>query len=155
MNLESYLTERVDSQVEKFDQQARRNQRIYSVLRMTTITCNVLTALAIALTLAAPARFKLYMGMGALVLSMIVLATHQIQEFYKFGAKWEKFRTVAEQIKSEKFLFLNDAGTYRAGDTESKKRAFIESIEGIIQGTDKSYFALMVEPDEEHETQLQ
>ena len=155
MNLESYMTERVDSQVENFDQQARRNQRIYSFLRMATIACNVLTAFAIALTLAAPARFRMYVGFGALVLSMIVLATHQIQEFYKFGAKWEKFRTVAEQIKSEKFLFLNDAGTYRAGDTESKKRAFIESVEGIIQGTDKSYFALMMEPGEEHETQLQ
>lgn len=155
MNLESYMTERVDSQVEKFDQQARRNQRIYSVLRMTTITCNVLTALAIALTLAAPGRYRVYVGLGALVLSMIVLATHQIQEFYKFGAKWEKFRTVASQIKSEKFLFLNDAGAYRAGDTDSKKRAFIESVEGIIQGTDKSYFALMIEPAEEHETQLQ
>jgi len=155
MNLESYMTERVDSQVEHFDQQARRNQRIFSVLRMAAITCNVLTAFAIALTLAAPARFKLYVGLGALVLSMIVLTTHQIQEFYKFGAKWERFRTVAEQIKSEKFLFLNDAGTYRAGDTESKKRAFIESVEGIIQGTDKSYFALMIEPAEEQKTQLQ
>lgn len=155
MNLESYMTDRVDNQVEYFDQHARRNQRIYSFLRMATITCNVLTALAIALTLAAPARYRIYVGLGALVLSMIVLATHQIQEFYKFGAKWEKFRTVAEQIKSEKFLFLNDAGTYRAGDTDSKKRAFIESIEGIIQGTDKSYFALMIEPDEENETHLQ
>ena len=155
MNLESYMTERVDSQVEQFDQHARRNQRIFSFLRMTTITCNVLTALAVSLTLAAPARYKIYMGLGALVLSMIVLATHQIQEFYKFGAKWEKFRTVAEQIKSEKFLFLNDAGAYRAGDADSKKRAFIESVEGIIQGTDKSYFALMIEPDEENETQLQ
>ena len=155
MNLESYMTERVDSQVENFDQHARRNQRIYSLLRMTTISCNVLTALAIALTLAAPARYRIYVGLAALVLSMIVLATHQIQEFYKFGAKWEKFRSVAEQIKSEKFLFLNDAGTYRAGDTDSKKRAFIESVEGIIQGTDKSYFALMIEPDEESETHLQ
>ncbi len=155
MNLESYMAERVDNQVENFDQLARRNQRIYSFLRMATIACNVLTAFAIALTLAAPARYKIYMGLGALVLSMIVLATHQIQEFYKFGSKWEKYRTVAEQIKSEKFLFLNDAGTYRAGDTDSKKRAFIESVEGIIQGTDKSYFALMMEPGEEHETHLQ
>ena len=155
MNLESYMSDRVDSQVENLEQHARRNQRIYGILRMTTIICNVLTALAIALTLAAPARYRIYVGLGALVFSMIVLATHQIQEFYKFGAKWEKFRTVAEQIKSEKFLFLNDAGTYRAGDTDSKKRAFIESVEGIIQRTDKSYFALMIEPDEESETHLQ
>ncbi|MDE0186735.1 MAG: DUF4231 domain-containing protein [Candidatus Poribacteria bacterium] len=95
MNVESYMTERVDNQVENFDQLARCNQRIYSFLRMATIACNVLTAFAIALTLAAPARYKIYAGLGALVVSMIVLAAHQIQEFYKFGSKWEKFRTVA------------------------------------------------------------
>ena len=155
MNLDSYITDRVDNQVEYFDQHARRNQRIYSFLRMTTIACNVLTALAIALTFAAPGRYKVYVGLGALVLTMIVLAAHQIQEFYKFGAKWEKFRTVAEQIKSEKYLFLNDAGAYCAGDTDSKKRTFIESVEGIIQGTDKSYFTLMIEPDKAIEKNLQ
>ena len=155
MNLDSYITDRVDDQVEYFDQHARRNQRIYRFLRMTTITCNVLTSLAIALTFAAPARYKVYVGLGALVLTMIVLATYQIQEFYNFGAKWEKFRLVAEQIKSEKYLFLNDAGAYCAGDTESMKRAFIERIEGIIQGTDKSYFLLMTEPGKAIEKHLQ
>ena len=155
MNLDSYITDRVDNQVEYFDQHARRNQRIYSFLRMTTIACNVLTALAIALTFAAPGRYKAYVGLGALVLTMIVLAAHQIQEFYKFGAKWERFRTVADQIRTEKYLFLNDAGAYCAGDTDSKKRTFVERIEDIIQGTDKSYFLLMTEPGKAIEKHLQ
>ena len=95
------------------------------------------------------------MSIVALSLAMIVLATYQIEEFYNFGAKWEKFRLVAEQIKSEKYLFLNGVGTYSSGDTDLKKILFIEKIEGIIQGTDRSYFSLMIEPGKGIEKRLQ
>ena len=90
MNIESYLTDRVDDQIKYFDLNANRNQRIYRFLRMTAISCNVLTALAIAVTFAAPALYKVYVGLAALGLTLIVLATYQIEEFFNFGAKWPK-----------------------------------------------------------------
>ena len=153
MDIESYLTERVDDQIEYFDSNAIRNQKVYKRLKGTAIFCNIFTILTIALTLIP--YFKVYMSIVALSLAMIVLATYQIEEFYNFGAKWEKFRLVAEQIKSEKYLFLNGVGTYSSGDTDLKKSLFIEKIEGIIQGTDRSYFSLMIEPGKGIEKRLQ
>ena len=153
MDIESYLTERVDDQIKYFDSNAIRNQKRYKWLKGTAIFCNIFTTLAIALTLM-PYFKVLPMSIVALIFSMIVLATYQIEEFYNFGAKWEKFRLVAERIKSEKSLFLNDAGTYFSGEAEEKKRLFIEKIEGIIQGTDLSYFTLMVEPGKGIEKRL-
>ena len=153
MDIESYLTERVDDQIEYFDSKAIRNQKVYKRLKGTAIFCNIFTILTIALTLIP--YFKVYMSIVALSLAMIVLATYQIEEFYNFGAKWEKFRLVAEQIKSEKYLFLNGVGTYSSGDTDLKKSLFIEKIEGIIQGTDRSYFSLMIEPGKGIEKRLQ
>ena len=145
MDIETYLTERVDDQIEYFDSNAIRNQKAYKILKGTAIVCNVLTTLTIALALTFIPRLKL-MGIAALIFSTIVLATYQIEEFYNFGAKWEKFRLVAERMKSEKCLFLNNAGMYSSGDEDQKKCAFVEKIEGIIQGTDMSYFSLMIEP---------
>lgn len=153
MDIESYLTERVDDQIEYFDSNAIWNQKVYKRLKGTAIFCNIFTILTIALTLIP--YFKVYMSIVALSLAMIVLATYQIEEFYNFGAKWEKFRLVAEQIKSEKYLFLNGVGTYSSGDTDLKKSLFIEKIEGIIQGTDRSYFSLMIEPGKGIEKRLQ
>jgi len=95
------------------------------------------------------------MGILALILSTIVLATYQIEEFQSYGAKWEKFRLVAEQIKSEKYMFLNGAGRYLTVNSDESKRLFIETIEGIIRGTDISYFSLMVEPGKRIEKRLQ
>ncbi|MDE0297807.1 MAG: DUF4231 domain-containing protein [Candidatus Poribacteria bacterium] len=146
MNVESYINDRVDDQIKYFDQSAVKNQRIYRFLRIIAISCNVLTALAIALTFAVPAGYKARVGVAALVLTMIVLATYQIEEFYNFGAKWQKFRIVGELIKSEKYLYLNGAGVYASGDVEQRKRSFVRRVEDIFRSTDMSYFSLTVEP---------
>ena len=144
MDIESYLTKRVDNQIKYFDSNAIRNQKLYKRLKGAAIFCNIFTTLTIALTLISD--IKVPMSIVALILSMIVLATYQIEEFYNFGAKWEKFRLVAERMKSEKCLFLNGVGMYSSDNTDERKRVFVEKIEGIIQGTDMSYFSLMVEP---------
>lgn len=154
MDIEKYLIERVDDQIEYFDSNAIRNQKIYKGLKGIAIVCNVLTTLAIALALTFISYLKL-IGITALILSTIVLATYQIEEFYNFGAKWEKFRLVAERMKAEKCLFLNNAGMYSSGDEDKKKCAFVEKIESIIQGTDMSYFSLMVEPGKRIEKRLE
>ena len=152
MDIETYLTERVDDQIEYFDSNAIGNQKWYRRLKNAAIVCNIFTTLTIALTLIPD--IKVPMSIVALFLSMIVLATYQVEEFYNFGTKWEKFRLVAERIKSEKCLFLNGVGTYSSDDTDERKRVFVEKIEGIIQGTDISYFLFMREPGKGIENRL-
>ena len=153
MDIETYLTERVDDQIKYFDSNAIRNQKAYKRLKGAAIVCNVLTTLTIALALTFIPYLK-FMGIAALIFSTIVLATYQIEEFYNFGAKWEKFRLVAERMKSEKCLFLNNAGMYSSVGEDEKKCAFVEKIEGIIHGTDMSYFSLMIEPGKGIEKRL-
>ena len=153
--LKKYLTDRVDDQFKYFDDSATRNQKAYKRLKIIAIACNVLTTMTIALAFTVPQDLKVAMGIVALVLSTVVLATYQFEEFQNYGAKWEKFRLVAEQLKSERFMFLNNAGAYADNDDDRNKRHFIETIETIIRGTDISYFSLMVEPGKRIEKRLQ
>ena len=141
-----YLSERVDDQISYFDSTAITNQSRYRLLKRTSIVCNILTTMTIALAFTVPEGYKISMGILALVLSTVVLATYQWEEFENYGAKWEKFRLVAEQLKSEKFLFLNNSGRYSRVDGNKALSELVETIEGIIRGTDISYFSLMVEP---------
>jgi hypothetical protein len=145
-NPADYVTTRVDDQLAYFDARARSNKSRYQTLKLTAIVCNVLTTMAIALALAAPDEYKAGVGVLALVLSAAVLATYQLEEFQNYGAKWEKFRLVAERLKSEKFLFLNGAGQYAVNDVEQKLRLLVETVERIVADTAPSYFLLMVEP---------
>lgn len=151
----NYLTKRVEDQITYFDKNAIKNQKFYKFLKTTAISCNVLTTMTIALAFTVPENFKIYMGILALVLSTIVLATYQIEEFQNYGAKWEKFRLVAEQLKSEKFVFFNNAGKYSSDNPLENQKLFVNSVENIIRGTDISYFSLIVEPGARIERRLE
>src|SRR5262249_25135328 len=109
---DDYMRSRVNDQLAYFDANAIRNQRAYRRLKLTAIACNILTTMTIALAFTVPEDYKVLMGILALVLSTVVLGTYQLEEFQNYGAKWEKFRLVAEQLKSERFMFLNNAGPY-------------------------------------------
>ena len=150
-----YITQRVNDQIAYFDSSAIKNQKAYKRLKSTAIACNILTTMTIALAFTVPESYKVGMGILALVLSTIVLATYQWEEFQNYGAKWEKFRLVAEQLKSEKFMSLNRAGRYASQEDSTNQVLFVETIEGIIRGTDLSYFSLMVEPGKRIEKRLQ
>ena len=134
---------------------AIKNQKSYKTLKRVQIVCNILTTMTIALAFTVPADYKIAMGILALVLSTVVLATYQWEEFENYGAKWEKFRLVAERLRSEKHMFLSGAGLYSSGDEVQKKRRLVETVEQIIQGTDLSYFTLIVEPGKRIEKRLE
>ncbi|MDE0399795.1 MAG: DUF4231 domain-containing protein [Candidatus Poribacteria bacterium] len=142
----SYIKDRIKDQIDYFDQQAKKNQRWYRLLKKSAIVCNILTTMVIALAFVVPDEWKVVMGIVALILSTLVLATYQWEEFANYGAKWEKFRLVAEQLKSEMFLYKNQAGRYASSDVEDRRRDLVEIVETIIRGTDVSYFSLMVDP---------
>src|SRR5437660_9282029 len=121
-DFDDYMKNRVEHQISYFDLSALKNQRAYRCLKLTSIACNILTTMTIALAFTVPEAYKVTMGIIALVLSTLVLATYQWEEFENYGAKWEKFRLVAEQLKSEKAMFLNSAGRYALTDAQENHR---------------------------------
>ncbi len=97
---DDYVKSRVDDQIGYFDSSAIRNQSAYRRLKLTSIACNILTTMTIALAFTVPEAYKVWMGILALVLSTIVLGTYQLEEFQNYGAKWEKFRSFASSPSS-------------------------------------------------------
>ena len=72
--------------------------------------------------------------------------SYQWEELYNYGAKWAKFRLVAERLKGHRELFLQRTGMYRDLDDAAAQKQFVEFCEGLIEGTDVNYFILMVDP---------
>ena len=129
----NYLADRVDDQLAYFDKSAAKNQKGYRFLKSTAIVCNILTTMTIAIAFTVPEDYKVWAGLVALVLSATVLATYQWEEFANYGAKWEKFRLVAERLKSEKWLYLTNSGHYSLDDHEVKHKLLVETVENIIK----------------------
>lgn len=153
-NINDYLKNRVDDQINYFDVKALENQKKYKRIKSIAIVCNILTTMTIALAFTVPENFKVFMGIVALILSTLVLATYQWEEFQNYGAKWEKFRLVAEELKTEKMLFVHCSGPYKNDDAIDNEKRFIEKVEMMMKQTDVSYFSLMVEPGKRIEKRI-
>lgn len=151
-NCGRYISERLQDQLEYFDSKALESQKKYRMLKKTAIASNLLTSLSIALAFALP-NLVVPFGILAMTCSILVLGTYQIEEFQSYGAKWEKFRLVAEQIKSEKWKFLTQTTPY-IHDAQCNCTLLVERIEKLINGTDINYFSLMVEPGKRLEKRM-
>jgi hypothetical protein len=67
-------------QISYFDSSAIKNQTVYRRLKLTSIACNILTTMAIALAFTVPETYKIGIGILPLVLSTVVLGTYQLEE---------------------------------------------------------------------------
>jgi hypothetical protein len=68
-DIADYIAKRVDDQLAYFDASAIKNQRAYKRLKSTSIVCNVLTTMTIALAFTVSEKYKVYMGILALVVN--------------------------------------------------------------------------------------
>jgi hypothetical protein len=156
IDMEEYLKNRVEDQYVYFNKNAVKNKRFYHILKILAICCNILTVLTIAMVFVVQGEeYSKCLSILALILSTIVLATYQVEEFMNFGAKWEKFRLVAEWIKSEKYLYLNKTGKYNQELQADINKEFVSTIEKILKSTDLSFFALIVEPGRRIEKRME
>ena len=105
-----------------------------------------LTPVAIFVLILTPAKYRDLLSLIPLLLSTIAVGSYQWEELHNYGAQWAKFRLVAERLKGNKEIFVQAVGAYTNLDPEHARRLFIETCEGLIEGTDVNYFVLMVDP---------
>lgn len=95
--------ERLEQQISWYGRNARRNKRWYMRIKVVQI----LAAAIIPVIAAADLSTWVAGGLGALV---VVLES--IQQLFQFHSNWTHYRSTAEALKHEKFLYLAHAGAY-------------------------------------------
>lgn len=63
---------------------------------------------------------------------MIVVVLESMQGLYQFQQNWTNYRSTAEGLKHEKFLWLARAGPYKDPDNPSAEAIFAERVEALI-----------------------
>jgi hypothetical protein len=58
-----------------------------------------------------------------------VVLLEAVQQLYQWQTNWVQYRSTAEALKHEKFLYLAVAGPYATGD---RRRLLAERLEGLI-----------------------
>jgi Protein of unknown function (DUF4231) len=111
--------ERLEDAIRWYDSRATENQRLYRWLKL--------------LELAVAATLPVVAGVGSPVwvtggLAAVVVVMEGAQHLFQFQELWITYRSTAESLKHERYLYLAEAGPYRGDDRRSQLASRTEAL---------------------------
>lgn len=113
--------ERLDDQLAWYHAKSGNNKRWFQSLKVAQIV----VAAAIPTVAGVGASVGVAGALGA-----VVVVLEGLQQLFQFQQNWIAFRSTAEALKHEKFLFLASAGPYSQGDRRDALLA--ERVEALV-----------------------
>lgn len=123
MSSEQYMLERVDDQLSWYSKKSASNKTWHHRLQLVTL---IAAALVPVVSLSSS---ELSVRILVALLGSIATVAAGIVGLYQFKDLWVDYRSTAEQLKYEKYLFLTGAAPYRDSTSFS---LFVNRVEGII-----------------------
>ena len=128
MNEQEYIEQRLDDQQTWYAGKSAWNQTWYKRLRMV----EVVLAAGIPFVSSLIGKFPDSPNVVPIIVSMIaflIAATSALLALYRFQDNWLQYRSTAEQLKREKFLFLTKNHPY---DGEDAFHVLVDNVERIL-----------------------
>ncbi len=116
------------------ESKAGKAQRFYYRLRLITIVGAVVVPALVALN-----SLDGWPGnaaqIGAWIVSLVVAVSAAVEGFFQFGQRWRNYRSTAERLKTERWLYLQLAGPYATvdGSDADAYRTFASRVEELVQ----------------------
>jgi uncharacterized protein DUF4231 len=112
--------DRLEDQIGWYSRKSGENQRLYKWLKLLEI------AVAASLPVVAAVHSPVWVTGG---LAAVIVLLEGAQHLYQYQEHWITYRSTAEALKHERYLYLAHAGPY-AGDERHDQLA--ERLEGLI-----------------------
>lgn len=142
MTEEEYLTERLQDQLDWYDKKSSSNQKMYKWLRILEIGCASIIPLLSGFI---DKSSLIPWVIGFLGITVAVIAG--LLNINKYQENWVQYRTTAETLKHQKFLYLTSASPYHKAD---RFKVLVETVERIIS-TENSIWVQEIKKDKPEE----
>jgi hypothetical protein len=133
--------ERLEDQINWYSRKSGDNQRRYRWFKLLEI------AVAASLPVVAAVHSPVWLTGG---LAAVVVVLEGTQHLFQFQQNWITYRSTAEALKHERYLYLAKAGPYAQVD---RHRRLAERLEGLISQEHSKWTALQenpVTPSQDH-----
>jgi hypothetical protein len=111
---------RLEDQLDWYDRKSTAAQRTFKRLKVLEIV--VAAAIPVVAGISGPALVTATLGSTVVILE-------SVQQLYQWQTNWVLYRSTAEALKHEKFLFLSSAAHYATAD---RLTVLAERLEGLI-----------------------
>ena len=130
---DEYLQTRVPDQIKWYDAKSASNKKWFLRLKVAEVIMALFIPFLSGYITDKAIEIKIIVG----VLGIIVAAVAGLITLIKFQENWIEYRTVAESLKLEKFLFLSKAGPYK--NLADPYPLFVERFESLISTSTKKW----------------
>lgn len=120
------------NQLAWMEARAASAQRFYYRLRLVTIVGAVLVPALVALN-SLGGWERNAVQIGAWVVSLVVAISASVEGFFQFGQRWRSYRSSAERLKSEGWMYMELAGPYASPSHAEAYATFVSRVEELIQ----------------------
>jgi hypothetical protein len=143
MNEEEYLKSRVDNQIKWYSTKSAFNKKMFNRLKMAEI----ILALSIPLLVYIVAEKDVNFSVSLIGVTVAVIAG--LISLMKYQENWIEYRTTAETLKHEKYLYITKSGPY---DGKESFNGFVERIEGVISKENSKWSKVISAKEKENPT---
>jgi hypothetical protein len=138
MTEQEYLDQRVKDQIDWYDKKSGWHKKRFLYLKII----EMILALAIPFLTGYITTEDVGLKVTVGFIGVVVAATAGIITLFKFQENWIQYRTVAESLKHEKFLFITRSGPYKG---TASFPDFVERFESYIS-KENSQWASYIKP---------
>lgn len=133
MNINEYLKERVDDQINWYDSKSQKAQKLYKIFQVIEII------LASTIPLLSGYATKCYIFPVVIgIFGCIIAIIESITKLYKFHENWIQYRSTCELLRYQKHLYLTGSYPYNRTD-ETIDNIFVQNIESIISSENNQW----------------
>ena len=122
MNEEEYLKQRVEDQITWYSKKSTSNQKYFKIISFIEI------CLSASLVLLAVFFDDSIIKYGSAIIGTALSILSGIMGLNKFQENWIQYRTTAEWLKKEKYLYTTKSGAYK----DKKFSCFVETVENEL-----------------------
>jgi hypothetical protein len=137
IDVEGYLSGRLEEQIAYYEKAASRAKQMHLRLQGGLIVLSVMVPVAVNKDWTGWSRYLV------LIVALLLPAMTGLASFRKYGETWLSYRTTAELLKNEKYLFLTGSGRYR--DNPYAFQDLVEAVESLLSAEHTKFRAFFAE----------
>jgi hypothetical protein len=122
--------DRINKNLAWYSRKSRQYQTLYKFLKLTQIIVAALIPTISALAFGGAPSKATAVATG--ILGMLVVIIEGLQTTFRPLEKWMLYRSTAEGLKREKFLYSEGAGPYDGVGQEGRRKLFVVRTEDLM-----------------------
>lgn len=139
MNIEDYISERVDGQIKWHSEKSKKYQACYKKLQIAQMILSSSTPLLSGFFM----QWKCTPFLVALV-GLIITIISGFLTLNRYHEKWIEYRATCELLKREKYLYLMQVPPY--GCNKNSEEVFVSNIESILYAENNNWKEIVSVP---------